>query len=404
MNFKIFTFSRTLYIVCILLFSFSFTFTQEVGIIMGTARQMMANPEEGLMKLKELGIKHIEGAGARGMNRADYKKLLDKYGFDVVANGVQFDRLESPDSIKVIIENMKFYGAEYAVCYWIPHNGDDFTFADMEKGVKVFNTAGKQFAEAGISLVYHPHGYEFRPYNGPGYMFDYMMEKTDPRYVNFEMDVFWIRNPGQNPAAIMRKYPGRFPLTHLKDRMIGSVDNQNGRQDKERNVVLGTGDVNIAEVMKAAKEIGVKYHLIEDESSRAAVQLPQHLQFLRQLNLDIQSVELSMKSLIRAMIVADSIALRNLTSDELTYGHSNGMIEGKESFVLNTATGKTKYVKLDAKDQDVTVKGDVAYVRNTLMGEAINNGTSAPLNLKVLFVWVKENGVWKLFARQAVKI
>ena len=68
-------------------------------------------------------------------------------------------------------------------------------------------------------------------------MFDYMMEKTDPRYINYEMDVFWIRNPGQNPAAIMRKYPNRFKLTHLKDRMIGSVDNQNGRQDKERNVV-----------------------------------------------------------------------------------------------------------------------------------------------------------------------
>ena len=56
--------------------------------------------------------------------------------------------------------------------------------------------------------------------------------------------------------------------------MIGSVDNLNGRQDKERNVVLGTGDVNIAEVMKASKEVGVKYHFIEDESSRAGTQLP----------------------------------------------------------------------------------------------------------------------------------
>ena len=94
-------------------------YAQEVGIIMGTARQMMQNPEEGLIKLKEMGIKHIEGAGARGMSRVEYKKLLDKHGFDVVASGVTFEKIEIPDSIKPIIENLKFYGAEYAVCYWI---------------------------------------------------------------------------------------------------------------------------------------------------------------------------------------------------------------------------------------------------------------------------------------------
>jgi sugar phosphate isomerase/epimerase len=267
-----------------LFFSISFTNAQEIGIIMGTARGIMQyGVEEGLIKLKDMGIKHIEGTGARNMSRADYKKLLDKYGFDVVTGSAPFEKLENQDSIKAVIENLKFFDAEYVVCYWIPHKGDDFTFADMQKGVDVFNKAGKQFAEAGISFVYHPHGYEFRPYPGQGTMFDYLMEKTDPRYVNFQMDVFWIRNPGQNPAAILRKYPKRFPITHLKDRMIGSVDNLNGRQDKERNVVLGQGDVNIQEVMKAAKEVGVKYHFIEDESARASVQLPMHLQYLRSL-------------------------------------------------------------------------------------------------------------------------
>ncbi len=391
----------------ILLFLSLYCFTihaQEVGIIMGTARGMMQNgPEEGLIKLKELGIKYIEGAGARGMNRVEYKKLLDKHGFDVVASGVNFDKLEHPDSIKVIIENHKFFQAEYAVCYWIPHQGDDFTFADMEKGVAVFNKAGKQFAEAGISLVYHPHGYEFRPYPGPGTMFDYMMEKTDPLYVNFQMDVFWIRNPGQDPAAIMRKYPTRFPLTHLKDRMIGSIDNLNGRQDKERNVVLGQGDVNIAEVMKAAKEIGVKYHLIEDESSRATVQLPQHLQYLRDLNLEISALELSLKSLTRAMINSDSITLSYLSADELTYGHSNGLLENRDAFIKSYISKRLDVVTWDVKNVDVTVKGDVAWIRHTVTGETISEGKSNPVNLKVLLIWTKVNSVWKLLARQAVK-
>lgn len=62
-----------------------------------------------------------------------------------MASGVTFEKIEIPDSIKPIIENLKFYGAEYAVCYWIPHKGDDFTFADMQRGVKVFNEAGKKY-------------------------------------------------------------------------------------------------------------------------------------------------------------------------------------------------------------------------------------------------------------------
>ncbi len=154
---------------------------QEVGIIMGTARHLLKdNVEEGLKKLHEMGIRYLEGAtGSRSMSREEYKALLDKYGFDVVAGGTSFEKLQNRDSIQAIIENLKFFGAEYAVCYWIPHDGDNFTFEDMKKGIEVFNKAGKQFAEAGISFLYHAHGYEFRPYPGPGTMYDYMMEHLD---------------------------------------------------------------------------------------------------------------------------------------------------------------------------------------------------------------------------------
>lgn len=377
---------------------------QEVGIIMGTARFMMQNGvEDALIQLKEMGIKHLEGAGTRSMPRAEYKALLDKYGFDVVAGGVSFDKLENADSIRAQIENLKYYGAEYAVCYWIPHNGDDFTFADMQKGIEVFNKAGKQFAEAGISLLYHAHGYEFRPYPGPGTMYDYMMEHLDPRYVNIEMDVFWMRNPGQNPAELLRKYPGRFPITHLKDRMKGSVDNLNGRQDKERNVVLGTGDVNIAEVMKAAKEVGVKYHFIEDESARATIQLPQHLAYLRSLEYETQAIRLTVDQLHKALVKADSVNLYNLTTEELTYGHSSGAIENQHAFVNNLLHGPTKFGKIEFSTPDITVKEDVAWVRGTMQAELVTNGATNPITLKILYVFTKENGFWRLLARQAVR-
>lgn len=390
--------------ILLLFFTFFQITAQEVGIIMGSARHILQNDtENGLKKLKEMGIKYIEGAGSRSMPKADYKKLLDKYGFDVVAGGVSFEKLENSDSIKVAIENLKYFGAEYAVCYWIPHKGDDFTIADMDKGIAVFNKAGKQFAEAGISLLYHAHGYEFRPYAGPGTLYDYMMEKLDPKFVNIEMDVFWMRNPGQNPASLLRKYAGRYPITHLKDRMIGSVDNLNGRQDVERNVVLGKGDVNIAEVMKAAKEAGVKYHMIEDESSRAGVQLPLHLQYLRELDANNLALDLSIKSLHNAMIKGDSVAMRNLISDAITYGHSNGKIETKEQFIKSITSGKSKYLKMDISNQDISIHGNAAWVRYNLLADILSDNKPNTLNIKVLTVWVQENSVWRLFARQAVR-
>jgi sugar phosphate isomerase/epimerase len=237
-----------------------------------------------IAKLKELGITEIEGGGGRSMDRAAFRKLAEENGLDIVATGGSFDYLQNNDSIQKIISNAKALGAEYVICYWIPHDGDNFTFQDMKKGVEVFNSAGKTLKENGLSLCYHPHGYEFREYSeGKGTLFEYMMDKTNPEYVNFQMDAFWIKNPGQDPVALLKKYPTRWKMLHLKDRRIGTPNNPNGRQDKETNVVLGTGDVGIAEIMKTAKKLGIKHYFIEDESSRALEQVPQHVAFLKQI-------------------------------------------------------------------------------------------------------------------------
>ena len=258
---------------------------QQIGIQMGSMRKMIPEGMPAVIaKLKELGITEIEGGGGRSMDRAAFRKLAEDNGLKIIATGGNFDNLQNKDSIQKIISNAKALGAQYVVCYWIPHDGDNFTYANMQKGVEVFNTAGKTLKENGLSLCYHPHGYEFREYaEGKGTLFEYMMDKTNPQYVNFQMDVFWIKNPGQDPVALLKKYPTRWKMLHLKDRKIGTQNNPNGRQDVETNVVLGTGDVGIAEIMKTAKKIGIKHYFIEDESSRALEQVPQHVAFLKTL-------------------------------------------------------------------------------------------------------------------------
>ena len=259
---------------------------QEIGLQMGSMRKMFSQGMPAtLAHIKELGITELEGGFGRGVDHETFKKLLQENGLKIVATGGSFERISNKDSIQKVIANAKELGAQFIVCYWIPHTGDDFTFADMKKAVEVFNTAGKTLKENGLALTYHPHGYEFREYEGGGKstLFEYMMDNTNPEYINFQMDVFWIKNPGQDPVALLKKYPTRWKMLHLKDRRFGAVNNLNGRQDVETNVVLGTGDVGIAEVMKAAKKIGIKHYFIEDESSRALEQVPLSIAYLKSL-------------------------------------------------------------------------------------------------------------------------
>jgi len=252
---------------------------QKIGIEFYTFRNQFAKDVEGtLQTINKMGFTEAEGGGSYNLTPQDFKKMLDKYKISVISIGVDFNQLDS--NLDKIIQSAKLYGSKYVVCFWIPHNGTDFTFADASKAVAVFNKAGKTLKESGLLFCYHPHGYEFRPYNNET-LFDYMMKNTDPRYVNYEMDVFWVKHPGQDPVALLKKYPGRFKLMHLKDRMPGTEGNQNGEADVESNVVLGSGDVGIADIMRVAKQYGVEHYFIEDESSRSVEQVPQSLIFLK---------------------------------------------------------------------------------------------------------------------------
>jgi sugar phosphate isomerase/epimerase len=255
---------------------------QEIGVQLYTFREQFKKDVKGTIEMiHKMGIKEIEGGGTYGMDKNEYKKLLEANGLKMVSVGADFDQLQKDP--QAIIDEAKFFGATYVMCAWVPHNGE-FTIDDAKKAVDVFNTAGKLFKENGLTFCYHAHGYEFRPYED-GTLFDYMAKKMNPLYANFEMDVFWVKNPGQDPVALLNKYPGRFKLMHLKDRKIGTTNNQNGEQDVETNVVLGQGDVGIADIMKVAKKLGVEHYFIEDESSHSVQQVPESLKYLKSIRM-----------------------------------------------------------------------------------------------------------------------
>lgn len=255
-------------------------FSQQAGVQLYSFRNQIPKDVPGMLeKISKMGIHEVEGGESYGLPVSEFKALLQKNKLKVISVGADF--LQLSKNPQAAVELAKTYGAKYVVTFWIPHE-DVLTIEDVKKAVTVFNAAGKLLKANGISFCYHPHGYEFTPYES-GTLFDYLVKNVNPAYVNFEMDVFWVKHPGQDPVALLKKYPNRFPLMHLKDRKPGTEGNQKGHADVETNVVLGAGDVGIAAIMKAAKKAGVKHYFIEDESSRSVEQVPQSLAFLASL-------------------------------------------------------------------------------------------------------------------------
>lgn len=271
---------KTIFCLALFITALISSSAQTIGMQLYTLQKELKTDVPGtLAKIKSWGMREIEGGGSLGLSVDEYKALLAKNGLKTIAVGTNFDELQK--NPQKAINEAKTYGAQYVVCYWIPHQGDTFTVAETQKAVDVFNAAGKIVKAAGLTLCYHPHGYEFWPY-GNQTLFDYLAKNTAAS-LDFELDVFWAKQGGAEPVALLKKYPTRFKLLHLKDRRPGTQGNQNGRADVESNVVLGQGDVGIAAIMKTAKALGIKHALIEDESSRAVEQVPQSLAYLRSL-------------------------------------------------------------------------------------------------------------------------
>ena len=234
--------------------------------------------------VKEQGFKEVEiGLESHyGMTREELRDTLKKLGLTPIAAHASLDYLLNKTDEAV--ENAKFFNLKYVGVAWAPHKAP-FDEVQTLALANDFNKAGKLLREHGIQFFYHNHGYEFYPYKEGLTLFDLLMEKTDPELVKYEMDVMWTVFPGQDPVQLLKKYPNRWVLMHLKDLAKGVKGNLSGGTDVKNDVPLGTGQVDYPAVLKAAQEIGIKYYFIEDESPDVLKQIPQSLKFLSTVKL-----------------------------------------------------------------------------------------------------------------------
>lgn len=250
---------------------------QEIALQMYSLRnEMKVEPDAHLKMIPTWGINALEGGGGYGYSEEEYMEILKKNKLKTIGVGADYNQLS--EDLAPIIANAKKHNAKYATCYWIAHPDGPISMEETMAASKLFNEAGAKLQKEGITLLYHPHGYEFTEYDGVTPM-DYLLENA--KNYGFNMDVYWVKMGGGDPLAIMKAYPGKFPMLHLKDRKIGTPNSNDGHGDVETNVVLGTGDVGIAAIIQEAKKQGTEYLVIEDESSRSVAQIPQSVKFIQ---------------------------------------------------------------------------------------------------------------------------
>ena len=227
------------------------------GLQLYSLRDDLPKDPKGVLKqVAGFGYKEIEGyEGDKGMfwgmSHTDFKKYMDELGMVMVSSHCDINK----DFEKKAAQAAEI-GMKYLISPWI---GPQKTTEEYKKFADTFNKKGAICKQNGIRFAYHNHGYTFKETEGQMPQ-DILMQQTDPELVDFELDIYWVVTAGADPEAWFKKYPNRFSLCHVKDRIKGADP-----KEEEASCDLGTGSIDYAKVLRVAADNGMKHFIMEQE-------------------------------------------------------------------------------------------------------------------------------------------
>jgi sugar phosphate isomerase/epimerase len=240
-----------------------------IGLQLYTVRDAMdKDPSATIARVAQIGYNSVEGATYTGtekfygMSPAAFKKVLEQNDLVMPSSHYRLGEEKINGAIMKgtilhgwdkAVDDAAEVGLKYMVCAYLSEaeRGD----LDHYKYVAdQLNIAGERCKKSGIQLCYHNHNFEFVK-QGNTYPYDILMA-TDKNLVKMEMDIYWVKKAGQDPIALFKKHPGRFPLWHVKD-----MDNTTAQAFTE----VGNGIINFKEIFKHKNEAGMKYFFVEQD-------------------------------------------------------------------------------------------------------------------------------------------
>lgn len=246
---------------------------KRVGLQLYTVRSEMPKDFEGtIAKVAQTGYKEVEFAGYFDHSAKDVRAIIDKNGLTAPSTHIGYDLIEN--KLPEMIEVAHVIGHKYIVCPWIDEK--QRTGDGWKRAAELFNKSGEATAKAGIQFCYHNHSFEFSPVEGLGGKgaYDYLLTETNPKNVKFEMDLCWISVAGKDPVSYFNKYPGRFPMVHVKD----YVNDPNATSSyagatgsvvfKGRLADVGQGTIDWKRIFSHSEKAGIKHYFVENDDAK----------------------------------------------------------------------------------------------------------------------------------------
>jgi sugar phosphate isomerase/epimerase len=243
---------------------------RKIGIQLYTVRQALDADFAGtLQRLAGIGYQEVEFAWNRGPSPAETRLLLRDAGLTAPSTHLTVEDFDSKWSETVSAAHA--IGIEYLVLAWIDADQRK-TLDDYHRWAARFNQYSKAAREAGFTFAYHNHAAELTPIDGR-IPYDILLGETEPEDVSFEMDIYWVLDGGGNPLAYFARWPGRFPLLHIKGRTAGG-----------QMVDVGAGSVDWAAIFGHTKQAGVRHSFVEhDDATDPFASAAASYSYLRQL-------------------------------------------------------------------------------------------------------------------------
>jgi sugar phosphate isomerase/epimerase len=242
-----------------------------IGLQLYTVRGVLQRDFEGtLARVAEIGYKEVEFAGYFKHSPADVRAMLDRHG--LTAPAVHNGSI-APDDWKAALDAANVIGHKYIVVPWIPQERR-MTLDGYKRVAEDFNRAAQTARDAGVQFAYHNHDFEFQRMEGR-IPFDVLLESTDPKLVQYEIDLYWITKGGQDPLAYFARWPGRVPLVHVKDSMGGP---------EHKMVDVGAGKIDWKRIFAKRDQAGIKHFFVEhDQPPQPLEDIAVSYRYLKQL-------------------------------------------------------------------------------------------------------------------------
>jgi sugar phosphate isomerase/epimerase len=235
-----------------------------IGLQLYTVRHMIETDFAGtIAKVAAVGYKEVEMAGYFDHSPKDVRAMLDSHGMKSPSSHIPYESLAT--GLPGAIDTAHIMGQTYLVCAWI-EEAQRKKPDGWKRAADLFNRTGNECQKAGIQFCYHNHTFEFEPaatLDGK-LPYDYFLENTDVRMVQMEMDLCWITVAGADPLVYFKRYPGRFPLVHVKD-----WKGQGGKMDDQatRMADVGQGNIDFKRIFAESKEAGIQHYFVENDAA-----------------------------------------------------------------------------------------------------------------------------------------